>query len=69
MKEQHLKINIKDNGIGFDQYQDIANLKSDGLRNIIRRTELMHGKIFLETSLNNGTHYNIEIPLQHGQTS
>jgi signal transduction histidine kinase len=69
LKEQNLKINIKDNGIGFDQHQDIANLKSDGLRNIIRRTELMHGKIFLETSLNNGTHYNIEIPLQHGQTS
>jgi signal transduction histidine kinase len=57
---------IKDNGIGFDENIDITKIKSDGLRNIIRRTELINGKVILESQLNIGTNYTIEIPLKNG---
>jgi signal transduction histidine kinase len=61
-----IKINIADNGIGFDENIDITKIKSDGLRNIIRRTELINVKVILESQLNIGTHYTIEIPLKNG---
>jgi signal transduction histidine kinase len=57
---------IKDNGIGFDENIDITKIKSDGLRNIIRRAELINGKVILESQLNKGTNYTIEIPLKNG---
>ena len=43
-------------------------MKSDGLRNIIRRTQLIDGKLFLDTGINKGTKFLIEIPLKIGQT-
>jgi len=66
LKNQNLIMTIKDNGIGFDENIDITKIKSDGLRNIIRRTELINGKIILESQLNKGTNYTIEITLKNG---
>lgn len=63
LEHQTIKININDNGIGFDQAKDLSKMKSDGIRNIKRRTEIMNGKLFLESTLHNGTKYTIEIPL------
>jgi len=66
LKNQNLIMTIKDNGIGFDENIDITKIKSDGLRNIIRRAELINGKVILESQLNKGTNYTIEIPLKNG---
>lgn len=65
---KNLKININDNGIGFNEHLDFSKMKSDGLRNIIRRTQLIDGKLFLDTGINKGTKFIIEIPLKIGQT-
>jgi signal transduction histidine kinase len=62
-----LKININDNGIGFNEHLDFSKMKSDGLRNIIRRTQLVEGKVFLDTGINKGTSFKIEIPLKNEQ--
>lgn len=66
LKNQNIIMTIKDNGIGFDENIDITKIKSDGLRNIIRRAELINGKVILESQLNIGTNYTIEIPLKNG---
>ncbi len=66
LKNQNLIMTIKDNGIGFDENIDITKIKSDGLRNIVRRAELINGKVILESQLNIGTNYTIEIPLKNG---
>jgi signal transduction histidine kinase len=60
-------IKINDNGIGFNEHVDFSKMKSDGLRNIIRRTQLVDGKLFLDTGINKGTSFKIEIPLKNEQ--
>jgi signal transduction histidine kinase len=62
-----VKIIIKDNGVGFNEHSDISKMKSDGLRNIMRRTQLMDGKLLLDTGINKGTQFSIEIPLKNEQ--
>jgi signal transduction histidine kinase len=64
-----IKINILDNGVGFNEHVDISKMKSDGLRNIIRRTQLLVGKVSLDTGINKGTNFTIEIPLKNGQAT
>ncbi len=62
-------IKLIDNGIGFNEHLDISKMKSDGLRNIIRRTQLVDGKLILDTGINKGTSFTIEIPLKNEQPS
>lgn len=62
-------IKVNDNGVGFNEHLDISKMKSDGLRNIIRRSQLMDGKLFLDTGINKGTSFTIEIPLKNEQPS
>jgi signal transduction histidine kinase len=64
-----IKINIGDNGVGFNENVDMSKMKSDGLRNIIRRTQLLDGKVSLDTGINKGTNFTIEIPLKNGQAT
>ena len=60
-----IKIKINDNGVGFNEQSEISKMKSNGLRNILRRTQLMDGKLFLDTGINEGTDFTIEIPLKN----
>jgi len=62
--KQQLVIDSKDNGKGFEKEQ-IAQGKytGNGMRNIVRRVELLKGSLYLETSPGNGVHFTIEIPL------
>jgi len=64
LKNKTIKIKVNDNGVGFNEHSDISKMKSNGLRNILRRTQLMDGKLFLDTSINEGTEFIIEIPLK-----
>ena len=55
---------VRDNGVGFD-YKGRASETGLGLRNILSRTEIMGGTLFMETARGKGTHYIIEIPQNH----
>ncbi len=53
---------VEDNGIGFDF--ENAILKSGiGLKNIISRVELFHGKVNFDSKIGNGTTITVEIPI------
>jgi signal transduction histidine kinase len=52
-----IKIQIMDNGIGFD----INHTKGNGIGNMQKRVEELNGKIAIISSINNGTSINIEI--------
>lgn len=58
--EKKLKIQIRDNGVGFD----LSNSKNGiGLKNIRNRVESFQGKIEIYSSIGFGTDIMIEIPL------
>ncbi len=59
-----LIIDSKDDGKGFvkDQIAE-GKYSGNGLRNIVRRVELLKGSLYLETAPGKGVHYSIEIPL------
>ncbi|MEP6748450.1 MAG: histidine kinase [Bacteroidota bacterium] len=62
MKEKIL-LHIHDNGIGFDK-KFLSKIKGEGLRNITARVELLNAKMYLETEMDKGVDYLIEIPEQ-----
>lgn len=55
----------RDNGKGFTFEGQVAEQAGLGLRNILSRTEIMGGRMFLDSAKGKGTHYLIEIPLPH----
>ena len=64
-----ISVIIEDNGIGFDNGQ--ASKRSSGkpgfgLVSMIERTELLDGKVHIETAKNKGTEIHIDIPLTSG---
>lgn len=64
LTEKHNKIILSslDNGIGFDHTKELKENIGFGLRNIVSRTEIMEGELFLESGKGKGTTYIIEIP-------
>ncbi len=63
LEGQKLILKTADNGIGFDQHKDAADRHGIGMRNLLSRTEMMQGKMFLETKKGKGTAYTFEIPV------
>lgn len=59
--DKELCLLIEDNGIGFDT-NEIRNFKGIGLKNIQSRINYLNGKVYFDSSINNGTTVNIEIP-------
>ena len=55
-------LDISDNGSGFDQQEVLDRKKGLGLQNILRRTEILKGKVYLETAIGKGTSYHFRIP-------
>jgi signal transduction histidine kinase len=53
----------EDNGRGFDYDKTIAQAKGLGLLNLKSRTELMNGKIFVQSRIGKGTQYIFELPI------
>jgi signal transduction histidine kinase len=56
-----LEINISDNGIGFNLLQE--ENKSYGINNIKERIKAIEGTLIIDTKINKGAHFNIQIPL------
>jgi signal transduction histidine kinase len=64
-KENNILLITNDNGAGFN-YDDSATESSGlGLRNLLTRTELIGGKLFIESKKGKGTSYIFEIPINH----
>lgn len=58
-----LCIDISDDGCGFNQ-KEIMEAKSGlGMQNILRRTGILKGKVYLETDPGKGTKYFFRVPL------
>jgi signal transduction histidine kinase len=60
--DNELCLLIEDNGVGFDTTQ-ITNFKGIGIKNIQSRINYLNGKVYFDSSVNNGTTVNIEIPI------
>ncbi|MGC4100808.1 sensor histidine kinase [Ferruginibacter sp.] len=58
-----LVLDSQDNGIGFNYSTERKENTGLGLRNLLSRTELMGGDIYVESKPGAGTIYTIEIPL------
>lgn len=61
--ENLLRLQAADNGKGFEQDVAVAKSTSYGMHNLLNRTELMGGQMFLKTSPGKGAQYQFEIPL------
>ena len=64
-KENKILLSSEDNGIGFNYSQASKELTGLGLRNLVSRTEIMGGDLFIESQSGKGTIYTIEIPLSN----
>jgi signal transduction histidine kinase len=53
----------RDNGKGFDYDEKTNEAKGMGLQNLLRRTEIIGGKMFFESQKGKGTTYIFEIPI------
>lgn len=51
-----------DNGVGFDQHRQLKENMGIGLKNLLSRTEMLQGEMFLESKKGKGTAYTFEIP-------
>jgi Signal transduction histidine kinase len=61
-KDKMIQLFISDNGIGFDNVKESEKNSGFGLRSLSRRTDIMNGKLYIETEKNKGTRYTFEIP-------
>jgi two-component system, NarL family, sensor kinase len=59
----------KDNGKGFDYEEKSGEAKGLGLQNLLRRTEIIGGKMFFESKKGKGTTYIFEIPTTADENS
>lgn len=59
-----ITLRSSDNGRGFDHQKAGKENTGLGLRNLLSRTELLQGELFIESTPGKGTSYNIEIPLE-----
>lgn len=53
-----------DNGIGFDYHAASKSSSGIGLKNLLSRTEIIGGVMYIESGENTGTKYSFEIPLK-----
>jgi signal transduction histidine kinase len=55
-------LNTQDDGIGFNYTSAMKGNPGLGLRNLLSRTDVMNGSLFIESKVNIGTKYSIQIP-------
>lgn len=67
--EKKIALKTEDNGKGFDIFTANKNFKGLGLRNILSRTELLGGDMYVESAPGEGTSYSISIPLDQNDNT
>lgn len=64
VQKKYFVITIADNGVGFDPTKQVAAHRGNGLKNMQKRAEGMHGgKLNIQTALGKGTTLVLKIPL------
>lgn len=63
MDDQNLIVLTEDDGIGFDYNAKTKEASGLGLRNLLSRTEVLGGSMYLDSKEAKGTRYTFEIPL------
>jgi len=58
-----LFLSTTDDGVGFDHNMAAKGEGGIGLRNILNRTEIIGGQMFIESEKHKGTKYSFEIPV------
>ena len=58
-----LLLSTADDGKGYDHQAAAKGEGGIGLRNILNRTEIIGGQMFVESEINKGTKYSFEIPV------
>lgn len=68
LKEENniLNMTISDNGKGFDLKKQMTESHGLGLRSLLSRTEVIGGKMYLDSMPGHGTTYSFEIPIANG---
>lgn len=61
--KKNIMLSMADNGIGFNYEKESAENIGFGLKSLLRRTEIMGGKMYIESAKDKGTTYTFEIPL------
>jgi len=64
-KDTLLRLRMSDNGKGFDFYQVSNESIGSGLKNIVRRVDIMNGDLYIDKPLQGGVTYTIDIPLKN----
>lgn len=62
-EEQKIILATRDNGKGFNYDEKSKEATGLGLQNLLRRTEILGGKMFVESKKGKGTTYIFEIPI------
>ena len=62
MEKEKIVLSTRDNGKGFDYEEQSGEAKGLGLQNLLRRAEILGGKMFFESGKGKGTTYIFEIP-------
>ncbi len=63
IKNKTLVLSSKDDGVGFDYINALKEGSGFGLRNLLSRTEVLNGEMFVDTKPGKGTEYIFEIPV------
>lgn len=58
-------LSTKDNGKGFSYDEKTKEASGLGLQNLLRRTEIISGKMYFESRKDQGTTYTFEIPIAY----
>lgn len=58
-----LNFEAKDNGCGFNIAQQKDSSHGLGLKNLVRRVELLGGELYIDSKSGEGSHYSFQIPL------
>ncbi|HUR11064.1 MAG TPA: sensor histidine kinase [Flavitalea sp.] len=59
----------QDNGIGFNYDPRSGDSKGMGLRNLLSRTEIIGGKMYVESKKGKGTTFTFEIPIKDNEVN
>ena len=63
VKDNKIILVTEDNGTGFNYIESGKQSTGLGLRNLVSRTEIMGGDLYIESKIGTGTIYTIEIPV------
>lgn len=63
MKKNILTILTEDDGSGFNYQPKVTDHAGLGLRNLLSRTEILGGNMYIDSEIGKGTSYTFEVPL------